>query len=123
MRALRLALAFVWIHTAVTCLFVAPLEETTALAARVGLTGAAGRWTVWLTSVAEIVLGVVLAAGLWPRFLAWVQLILIAGFTGLITLCLPEYWWHPFGPVSKNVVLLASVWLVGFEREVRPPRL
>ena len=39
------------------------------------------------------------------------QLLLIGGYTLLITLFLPEYWLHPYGPISKNLPLMAAICL------------
>lgn len=110
---LRVSLAFVWIHTGVACLLFVPIEESAALAARVGLGDALARWTVWGTSVFEIVLGLAVLARFRPRAVAALQIVLIAGFTVLISAFLPEFWRHPFGPVSKNVVLIAAAWAAG----------
>jgi peptidoglycan/LPS O-acetylase OafA/YrhL len=47
------------------------------------------------------------------RGIVWAaQLLLIAGYTVLITLFLPEYWLHPYGPITKNVPLLAAIALL-----------
>ena len=112
---LRLSLGFVWIYTGVLCLAVVPIEESAALVSRVGLDDALARWTVWITSGFEILLGLGVIVGVWPRVLAIVQIVLISGFTILISLFLPEFWLHPFGPVSKNVVLLAAAYALGYE--------
>jgi hypothetical protein len=32
---------------------------------------------------------------------------LIGSYTVIITIYLPEYWLHPFGPVLKNIPILA----------------
>ena len=48
-----------------------------------------------------------------------VQLALIAGYTLLITLFLPEYWLHPYGPISKNLPLAALIALLW---ALEPPR-
>ena len=43
------------------------------------------------------------------RRLIFLQLLLIAGYTLLISLFLPEYWLHPYGPISKNLPLMAAI--------------
>jgi uncharacterized membrane protein YphA (DoxX/SURF4 family) len=111
---LRWSLGFVWIYTGVLCLAVLPIEETEQLTERIGLNKTAGRWIVWLTSAFEIALGLAVAAGVWQRTLAHIQLVLITGFTVLISIFLPEFWLHPFGPISKNVVLLAAAFVTGY---------
>lgn len=37
------------------------------------------------------------------------QLLLVLGYTVIITLWLPAQWLHPFGPVLKNLPLLAMI--------------
>jgi hypothetical protein len=37
------------------------------------------------------------------------QIALIIGYTLIISVALPEFWLHPFGPVLKNVPLLAAI--------------
>jgi len=36
----------------------------------------------------------------------------IVGYTAIISLRLPEYWLHPYGPVLKNLPMLAVLWLL-----------
>jgi hypothetical protein len=38
-----------------------------------------------------------------------VQLGLIVGYTVLITWRLPEFWLHPYGPILKNIPMLAAI--------------
>ena len=40
------------------------------------------------------------------------QMLLMLGYTAIITVWLPEFWWHPYGPVLKNLPLLAATWLL-----------
>ena len=37
---------------------------------------------------------------------------MIAGYTLLITVFLPEFWLHPYGPLLKNVPMLAMLGLL-----------
>jgi hypothetical protein len=36
-------------------------------------------------------------------------MLLILGYTVLITIFLPEFWLHPYGPVLKNLPLFAAI--------------
>jgi hypothetical protein len=36
----------------------------------------------------------------------------IVAYTLLITIWLPEFWLHPYGPVVKNIPLLAAICLL-----------
>jgi hypothetical protein len=53
---------------------------------------------------------------LWPlrrqRWLWSAQIALIAGYTLIISWRLPEYWLHPYGPLTKNLPLLALLVLL-----------
>ena len=43
-----------------------------------------------------------------PRRWLWgLQLALVGGYTMVLSVCLPQFWLHPFGPLSKNLPLLA----------------
>jgi hypothetical protein len=59
----------------------------------------------------DIALGIATLA--WRR--RWVyllQIVTIAGYTAILTIALPGYWLHPFGPLLKNLpmlVLLAAL--------------
>ena len=112
---LRLSLAFVWIYTGIICLAFVPTERSLDLLSAVGMHGDFARWTVCVTSGFEVLLGIAVGGGLWPRVLAAVQIVLIIGFTTIISVFLPEFWLDPFGPVSKNVVLIAAAYVVGRE--------
>jgi hypothetical protein len=51
------------------------------------------------------------------RRLLWLaQFVLILGYTVIITIRLPEFWLHPYGPILKNLPMLAAIALLyGFE--------
>jgi hypothetical protein len=46
------------------------------------------------------------------RWLWIAQIVLMLGYTAIITWRLPEYWLHPFGPILKNLPLLAALGLL-----------
>ena len=53
------------------------------------------------------------------RRLLWLaQAAVIVAYTLLITIWLPEFWLHPYGPVVKNIPLLAAIFLL-YEMEPR----
>jgi uncharacterized protein YbjT (DUF2867 family) len=120
---LRVAIALLWIWTGVVSLGLYPVEQSLALLARVGLQGEAARFALYAAAAIDLLLGVltlVIPAG--RRGAVWgAQLLLIAGYTGLITLSLPEYWLHPYGPIAKNVPLVAAIALAwALEPPARP---
>jgi hypothetical protein len=100
-----------------------PVQGSIALLARVGLHGALAYVALYGAAWLDLVLGILtLAAPRRYRAAVWVtQLVLIAGYTLLISVFLPEYWLHPYGPVSKNLPLLAAIGLL-WALERRPSR-
>jgi uncharacterized protein YbjT (DUF2867 family) len=117
---LRAALAFLWLWTAAVSFGLYPVQDSYALLARLGLHGALATGALYGAAALDLVLGVLTLAApaQWRRIVWLAQVALIAGYTLLITVFLPEYWLHPYGPISKNVPLLA---LVGLLWALEPP--
>jgi hypothetical protein len=59
-------------------------------------------------SLFEIVLAVATAIGYRTQLVGTIQLALVLAFTAILTVSMPEFWWHPFGPLSKNAALIAA---------------
>lgn len=118
---LRVAIALLWLWTAAVSLGLYPVQDSYALLARVGLHGALATIALDGAALLDLVLGVLTLAApaRWRRALWLVQLLLIAGYTVPITLFLPEYWLHPYGPISKNVPVAAAIALLW---ALEPPR-
>ena len=111
---LRWSIALLWVWTGVVSLGLYPVAESLALLARVGLHGAPAQLALYGAAGLDLLLGaatVLVPAG--RRGPVWAaQLLLVAGYTVLITLFLPEYWLHPYGPISKNLPVLAAIALL-----------
>lgn len=115
---LRLAVAFTWIATGILSAGVFPIEQSTAMVAAIGLPPAFSAPLVYLGAGVDIGLGI---ATLWARRrrrLWLAQIAVIVAYTGIITLWLPEFWLHPFGPLVKNIPLLATIYAL-YELERR----
>lgn len=120
---LRVALAALWIWTAVVSFGLYPVQDSYALLARVGLHGMPATIALYGAAVLDLVLGVLTLAApsRWRRMVWLVQFALVAGYTVLVTLFLPEQWLHPYGPISKNIPVLALIALL-WALEPRPRR-
>jgi hypothetical protein len=105
----RTAVAFVWIVTGIVSLGVYPVEESYALLGRVGLTGGAATLALYGAALLDLAFGVGTLAMRRRRWLYRAQMVLIVGYMAIITLCLPEYWLHPYGPLTKNLPRLAVI--------------
>jgi uncharacterized protein YbjT (DUF2867 family) len=111
---LRAAVASLWLWTGVVSLGLYPVQDSLSLLARVGLHGALAATALYGAAALDLALGLLtlFAPARW-RGAVWAgQLLLIAAYTVLITLFLPEYWLHPYGPISKNLPLMAAIGLI-----------
>jgi uncharacterized protein YbjT (DUF2867 family) len=109
---LRVSVALVWIVTGIVSLGLYPVADSLALLARVGLHGTLALEALYVAAVLDLALGIATLVVRRRRWLYELQALVILGYTAIITLWLPEYWLHPYGPVLKNLPLLAALWLL-----------
>lgn len=110
-RSIRLSLAAVWLVTGALSLGIYPLEDSLALLGRIGLVGMSALIALYLGAITDIVLGLltlfVRSKSLWIT-----QGLLILAYTLIISIGMPEFWLHPFGPLLKNLPILVLLWLL-----------
>jgi uncharacterized protein YbjT (DUF2867 family) len=115
---LRATIAIVWIATAIVSFGVYPVAESYALLARVGLTGTAAAIALYGAAAIDLAFGIGILVVRDRRWLWRAQMILIAGYSVIIAIFLPEQWLHPYGPMLKNLPMLAAILLLHeFEAE------
>ncbi len=113
---LRASIAAVWIWTAIVSAGLYPRAASLELLARVGAPAALGPLLLYGAAFLDLVFGVLSLA--WPRRLGprarlWMlQIVLIVLYTALISWRLPEFWLHPYGPLSKNLPMIALLTLL-----------
>ena len=87
------------------------MSDSLALLARIGVHDAVALSLLYGAAALDLLLGIATFA--WPRRRLWlVQIALIVLYTLLISWRLPEYWLHPYGPVLKNLPMLAALALL-----------
>lgn len=103
---LKLSMATVWIVTGIVSAWVYPVEDSLALLDR---TGVPANWSpLMLYGAAGLDLALGVATLLAPGRRLWLaQAALIAFYTAVISWRLPEFWSHPYGPILKNIPMLA----------------
>jgi uncharacterized protein YbjT (DUF2867 family) len=109
---LRYAMALVWIVTGIVSLGVYPVSESYALLARAGLTGTVAVAALYGAAAIDLAIGAGILILRRRRWLWRAQALLIVGYTAIISIALPEFWLHPYGPVLKNVPMLAAILLL-----------
>lgn len=112
-RILRIALACVWLLTAIAS-WLYPQAQSLALLERVGLSGGAARSALYAGIILDVMMGLLSLIDLraLQKWLWLVQGIVIVTYSLIIITCLPEFALHPFGVVIKNIPMLAILWLL-----------
>ena len=114
---LRLSIALLWIWTGVVSAFLYPQQDSYALLRQVGISGLMLPVLLYGAAAIDSLLGLALLLKKCLPQVVYVQTAVIVFYTLIITLALPEYWFHPYGPVSKNIPLLVATWvLLAMER-------
>ncbi|MCV6637437.1 SDR family oxidoreductase [Candidatus Albibeggiatoa sp. nov. NOAA] len=106
---LRLSIAFVWIMTGIVSAFIFPISESYALLAKVGVTGIFAPVALFGAAVLDFVLGILTLIGYRLKWVGIAQLLVMLGYTVLISLYLPEFWWHPYGALTKNIPMAVAI--------------
>lgn len=111
---LRYAVAAVWIVTGWVSLWVYPKADSLFLLERSGFGGQWGPPLLYLAGALDLALGLgtILLTAAKRRWLWLLQAGVIAGYTLIISWRLPEFWAHPYGPILKNLPLLAAIGLL-----------
>ena len=109
---LRISLALLWIVTGLISAFAYPVAQSYALLAPLGIEGWMAPLALYGAAALDGALGVAL---LWRWQVVWVgaaQITMIITYSILITIGVPEYWLHPFGPITKNIPLVVATLIV-----------
>ncbi|MDO9221572.1 MAG: DoxX-like family protein, partial [Thiobacillus sp.] len=109
---LRVSIALVWFITGIVSVWVYPVADSLDLLHRVGVPAALGTTLLYGAAGLDFAFGVATLALRKRRLLWLMQMALIIFYSVLITLYLPEFWAHPYGPILKNLPMLAAIWLL-----------
>lgn len=108
----KLSLAALWLATAALTLFIWPWADSVAMVERTGLAGPLASAAVMAGALVDAAFGVATLAVRRGRWLWAAQAATIVAYSAIIAVALPEYLAHPFGPVLKNLPVLALIALV-----------
>jgi hypothetical protein len=108
------AVALVWLWTGIVSLGLYPVADSLQLLADFGLHGALAKVALYSAAGLDLILGLLTlsARGQLRRQVLGLQLLVMAGYTLMITLRLPEWWLHPYGPISKNLPMVLVIALL-----------
>ena len=109
---LRASIVVVWIFTAIVSAFVYPAAESYELLARTGIPADWRPLMLYGAAGLDLLFGLGILLLKKRRWLWLAQGVLIGFYTVVIALRLPEYLVHPYGPLTKNLPMLAAIWLL-----------
>jgi len=113
----RVALAVLWLLSGILGGFAPPdaWRDLSAMLARFDVPAAP---LATAFCALDVVIGLLVLCRWRPALLAAFQAVVVAGYTIVLSLLVPGLWLHPFGPLLKNLPILAliAVWAV-LERE------
>jgi uncharacterized protein YbjT (DUF2867 family) len=109
---LRWSIALVWIVTGIVSLGLYPKESSYALLARVGVPESWFPLLLYGAACMDLAFGFATLALRNRQWLWFAQMAAILLYTAIISVRLPEFWLHPFGPLLKNLPMLAAIFLL-----------
>ena len=115
---LRYSIVAVWLITAIVSYGLYPVEASYELLARTGIPEQLQPLMLYGAATFDLLLGLGILLFSRRRWLWLMQLGLIGFYTVVIAIKLPEFLLHPYGPLTKNLPMLAAIWLL-YELEER----
>jgi uncharacterized membrane protein YphA (DoxX/SURF4 family) len=111
---LRISLASVWIISGIVSLGLYPREASYDLLASTGVSATFAPLVLVSASVLDIVFGILTL--LRPSRTLWLGQIALVCIYSLIIMCtLPEFLAQPFGPITKNIPIIAVLILLSVQ--------
>lgn len=114
---MRLGIAFIWLWTAYVSWFLFPHAESLTWLRRSGFTQQT-ELVFAASCLLDLAMGI--ASCLFARaWIWWAQCALVAGYTVVIAIALPEFLIQPFGPIIKNITVLLCLALLAINEKTR----
>ena len=110
--ALRLSLAMMWIFTGIVSLFFYPWVDSYKLLAQSGVPAGSEAFFLVAASIMDFALGIALVLRYQMTLILSFQLLVMLFYTFVISWSLMEFWLHPFGPILKNIPIIAATGLL-----------
>jgi uncharacterized protein YbjT (DUF2867 family) len=109
---LRLGVAAMWLIAATVSAGPYPVASSVALLETIGVPAQFAPPLLWSAVALNLLFAI---TTLWPRRPRWLwpaQITVVLAYTFIISWRLPELWLEPFGPVAKNLPILALLMLL-----------
>lgn len=113
----RLSLSFLWLFTAAASFWWGRNIGYDILSQQ-AIHGDFADWCINAGSFFDALIGIWLLTVYKLKWCYRFQIILILSYSILLTLIAPGFWFHPFGPITKNIPILALLFLL-YQSEAR----
>ena len=117
---LRITIALVWIWAGWVSAWVYPYAESFQMLTQVGIPAFLQSTVLYSASALDFCLGLVMLAGWRLRLIVYLQVLVMFVYSIVISIALPEFWAHPFGPMIKNLPLLMASFILLILEEHKP---
>ncbi len=117
---LRFMIALVWLWAGWVSAFIYPVEGSYQMLDQVGIPQAIHTFVLYGASAMDFSLGVAMLLVWRLRWVVYIQIVVMLTYSVIITATLPEYWSHPFGPMIKNLPLMAATLILLILEEQKP---
>ena len=107
----KISLSILWVFTGVTSLVFAK-DTGIEILLKGGFTLPLAETALHAGAMLDIGIGVWVLTHVRLTICYWAQLIVIATYTVLLSFIDPEFWLHPFGPVTKNFPIMVLIYLM-----------
>ena len=105
----RISLSFLWVFTGIASGYLSK-DVSYDILSDVGVTGDIAALSIYSGSLLDIVVGIWLLTGKALKFCYGLQIAIILAYSVLLTILAPNFWLHPFGPITKNIPLLVLIY-------------
>ena len=109
---LRLSLAVMWLWSAITSALLWPYADSLAMLASLHIEGPVAWGLLFSAAALDFLFGLLMLRGKALRLLLPAQAAVILVYSFLVLVWLPRFWLHPFGPLLKNIPVLAAIALL-----------
>jgi uncharacterized protein YbjT (DUF2867 family)/uncharacterized membrane protein YphA (DoxX/SURF4 family) len=109
---LRISVAAMWLIAGIVSLGPYPVQESLALLRSIGVSAALAPLLLFGSAALDLLLGLLTLLPRRPRGLWSAQIALVLVYTLIISFELPHLWLEPFGPIAKNLPILALLVLL-----------
>jgi nucleoside-diphosphate-sugar epimerase len=110
--ALQFSLAFLWIFSGITGLWLYPKTSTFYLLGQAGIATALQPLFLYGSCLIDLLLGMALLCGFQLKKTCILQIAIIIGYTLFLTVTMPYLWFELFAPIAKNIPILAATFIL-----------